>query len=260
MAGGLQEARQREPVERLLVDPAGKERRDVRVVHGPGRQELAEIDDGVGLDILHVAEGPDRLGANRVPRNVGPGEGGQLDGARTGDIGLKIHRGHRRQPTTIRPSRAKGSIESFHAASTRAAPAPDCRPRPGRLGPGRSASRARGRRAPAPCVPVGPGLRSPHRRELDFLPRDRWLATPEQGGRTDAPRSTDPRARADRRADAGGPRVHRTQGVGAAGRQGHPVRREPGGREPRPGDPGRESRYLGVHADLPAAGAGERQG
>ena len=114
MAGGLEEPRQREPVERLLVEPAGEERRDVRLVDGPGRQELPQVDDGVRLDVLHVAEGPDRLGADGMPRDVGPGEGGQLDRTRARHVGLEVHRGHGRQPTTIRLSRVKGTVASCH--------------------------------------------------------------------------------------------------------------------------------------------------
>jgi len=90
VAGRLQEAREREAVKRLLVEPAGQERRDVRLVHRAGREKLAEVDDRVTLDVLHVAEGPDRFGRHRMARDVRPGERGEVDASRPRDVGIEV--------------------------------------------------------------------------------------------------------------------------------------------------------------------------
>jgi hypothetical protein len=56
MSGRLEEAREREAMERFFVEPAREERRDLRIVDGARGEERARVDDRVALDVLHVAE------------------------------------------------------------------------------------------------------------------------------------------------------------------------------------------------------------
>ena len=49
--------RQRAPVRRLLIEPAGEELRDLRIVHGARAQQLAQVGDRVLLDVRHVGDG-----------------------------------------------------------------------------------------------------------------------------------------------------------------------------------------------------------
>ena len=51
---GAQEVRERLPMPELLVDPAGEKGGDVRIGGGAGREQVAQVDHRVGLDVHHV--------------------------------------------------------------------------------------------------------------------------------------------------------------------------------------------------------------
>src|SRR4029450_3833300 len=84
------------PVEGLLVEPAREERGDLGIVDGAGGQERAQIDDGVALDLLHVAESADGGGAQRMTRDVVPGDSVEIQRARAAHPGVEVERGGRR--------------------------------------------------------------------------------------------------------------------------------------------------------------------
>jgi hypothetical protein len=67
-------------VERLLVEPAGEERGDVRIVDGARGEELAHVDHRVALDVLHVAERAHGIGAEGDPADVFPRDPVEVDG------------------------------------------------------------------------------------------------------------------------------------------------------------------------------------
>jgi len=67
-----EEARERPPVERLLVEPARQERCHLGIVDDARREQLAHVHHGVALDVLHVEQRADGLGRQRRARDLVP--------------------------------------------------------------------------------------------------------------------------------------------------------------------------------------------
>jgi len=82
MPGGGEEAGERAAVEGLLVKPAGEEGRHLGVIHGARREEGAQVNDGVRLDVLHVAERAQDVGGEAMAGDVVPVDAGEVEGAR----------------------------------------------------------------------------------------------------------------------------------------------------------------------------------
>jgi hypothetical protein len=59
---GLEDLGDRLTVPELLVVPQGEERGDLRVPVGAGHQYIAQVADGVVLDVVHVAEASQSVG------------------------------------------------------------------------------------------------------------------------------------------------------------------------------------------------------
>src|SRR5437870_8965444 len=114
VACGLQEACQGPAMERLVVEPAGEEGGDLGVVERPRRQQRAQVDEGMCLDVLHVAERAYRLRRQRVARHVVPRDAGEIEGARPGNVGDEIEPVHHRHVHTT----ACGWIALAYAAAS----------------------------------------------------------------------------------------------------------------------------------------------
>jgi hypothetical protein len=97
-----EELRKRASMRGLLVEPGRQEPRQLRIVDGARRQELAKIDDGVALDGLHVAQRADRFGGQRLARDGRPLHGLAIEHTRTAHYGGEIEIVHhslvRRRP------------------------------------------------------------------------------------------------------------------------------------------------------------------
>jgi hypothetical protein len=89
-ARGVEEARQGAAVEGLLVEPAGEEGGDLRIVDGARREERAQVDDGVALDVLHVAERPHGLGREGMPWHLRPVDPREVERAGPSDVAVEI--------------------------------------------------------------------------------------------------------------------------------------------------------------------------
>ena len=57
-------------VPELLVVPHGEERGHLRVPVGPGHQDVAQVADGVVLDVVHVAQAAQRVGSRGRSRKA----------------------------------------------------------------------------------------------------------------------------------------------------------------------------------------------
>ena len=60
LAVGLEHLAERLAVPELLEHPERQERRDLGVAVGVGHQHVAQVADGVVLDVVHVAQAPER--------------------------------------------------------------------------------------------------------------------------------------------------------------------------------------------------------
>jgi len=102
-----QEPAERLTVPQLLVDPARQERGDVRLVGRRRREQVPEIDRGVGLDIHHVREAA-RLGlGDRVAPHALPGHAGEVDAL-----------GRTQVPVEVELLHLEGDSQSPHARMT----------------------------------------------------------------------------------------------------------------------------------------------
>ena len=71
---GVEDAAEGVAVPVLLVAPARQEGRDLRVAMGAGDEHVAQVADGVPLDVVHVAQAPQGVGVEGLG-----GEGAQIE-------------------------------------------------------------------------------------------------------------------------------------------------------------------------------------
>src|SRR5262249_15663507 len=76
---GGEQACERAAVKRLLVEPAGEEGRHVRIVDDARPEQLAHVDHRVALDVLHVAQRAQRVGAEGNAATVVPRDPLEVD-------------------------------------------------------------------------------------------------------------------------------------------------------------------------------------
>ena len=74
----------------LLVDPAGEEGGDLRVLRRAGGQQVAQVDDRVGLDVHHVVHGHHVAVRERMVRDVVPVEVAEIELLRRAQVAVQV--------------------------------------------------------------------------------------------------------------------------------------------------------------------------
>ena len=90
ISGLAEESAERLAVPELFVDPARKERRDLGIERGPGRQKVAQEDDRVRLDVHHVCEASRLSHRQRVVPDRFPGHARQVHLLRGAQISVEV--------------------------------------------------------------------------------------------------------------------------------------------------------------------------
>ena len=120
LAVGLEHLPDGLAVPHLLEDPAGEEGGDRRVLVGRRQQEVAQVADGVVLDVVHVAQRAQRVGGQRLVPEVIEVDALQVQAARPGLVGVDggSHSAYYSEPR-LRPDGRNSGHPKWGAAPNR---------------------------------------------------------------------------------------------------------------------------------------------
>ena len=89
-----EEPAERLAVPQLLVDPARQEGRDIGLVGRRGREQIAQVDRGVGLDVHHVCEAACLRLGERMAAHAVPGDAREIDALGRSQVPVEVESLH----------------------------------------------------------------------------------------------------------------------------------------------------------------------